>query len=139
MKGLTAGLDYRPLTDDFGLAANWRVLPEKKGWQPAVIVGTSHDDFNEIQSQSYYGTVSKFLGEAGGFRFSPFLGAAFIEELSDLRPVGGIHIRNGVWSAMFSHSGTNEHLSISRQLGNHSASLVYWGLKYPGLAWTYRF
>ncbi len=31
MKGLTAGLDYRPLTDDFGLAANWRVLPEKKG------------------------------------------------------------------------------------------------------------
>ena len=44
----------------------------------------------------YYGTVSKFLGEAGGFRFSPFPGAAFIEELSDLRPVGGIHIRNGV-------------------------------------------
>ena len=116
-----------------------RVLPEKKGWQPAVILGTSHDDFNEIQSQSYYGTVSKFLGEAGGFRFSPFLGAAFIEELSDLRPVGGIHIRNGVWSAMFSHSGTDEHLSISRQLGNHSASFVYWGLKYPGLAWTYRF
>ena len=66
-------------------------------------------------------------------------GAIFIEELSDLRPVGGLHIRRGVWSTMFSYSGTNEHFTLSRQLGNHTASIVYWGLKYPGVAWTYRF
>ena len=121
------------------MAANYRIVSEDRGWQPSVILGTSNDEFNDIQSQAYYGTISKSLGQIGGFNFSPYLGVAFIEELSDLRPVGGLHIRRGVWSTMLSYSGTNEHFTLSRQLGNHTASLVYWGLKYPGVAWTYRF
>ena len=137
--GFTAGIDYRPLVDDFALAANYRIVSENSGWQPSVILGTSNDEFNDVQSQSYYGTISKSLGKIGDFNFSPYLGLAFIEELSDLRPVGGLHIRRGVWSTMLSYSGTNEHFTLSRQLGNHTASLVYWGLKYPGVAWTYRF
>jgi len=79
------------------------------------------------------------LGKIGDFNLSPYLGLAFIDELSDLRPVGGLHIRRGVWSTMLSYSGTNEHFTLSRQLGNHTASFVYWGFKYPGMAWTYRY
>ena len=139
MEGLSGGFDYRPLSNDIDFAANWRAVSEKKGWQPAVIFGTSNDDFTEIKSQSYYGTVSKYLGELGNFQFSPYTGATYIEELGDLRPVAGLHIRNGLWSTMFSYSGANEHLSFSRQIGNHTASLIYWGLKYPGVSWTFRF
>ncbi|MGC6435972.1 MAG: hypothetical protein ACON5I_06415, partial [Verrucomicrobiales bacterium] len=54
--GFTAGLDYRPLVDDFALAANYRIVSENSGWQPSVILGTSNDEFNDVQSQSYYGT-----------------------------------------------------------------------------------
>ena len=127
------------LSNDIDFAANWRVLPEKKGWQPAVILGTSNDDFNDIKSQSYYGTVSKYLGELGNFQLSPYTGATYIEELGDFRPVAGLHVRNGAWSAMFSYSGANEHLSLSRLIGNHTTSFIYWGLKYPGVSWTFRF
>ena len=139
MEGLSGGLDYRPLSNDIDFAANWRAVSEKKGWQPAVIFGTSNDDFNEIKSQSYYGTVSKYLGELGNFQFSPYTGATYIEELGDFRPVAGLHVRNGAWSAMFSYSGANEHLSLSRLIGNHTTSVIYWGLKYPGVSWTFRF
>jgi|TARA_B110000116_G_C16769753_1_gene552700 hypothetical protein len=84
-------------------------------------------------------TASKFLGDFSGFQFSPYAGATYIDELNDLRPVAGMNIRKGVWSAMYQYSGTHEHLSFSRQLGNHTASLVLWGMEKPGIAWTFRF
>ena len=136
---LTVGLDYRPLTDNFSFAANWRVISEQGDWKPAIILGTANDDFNDIDSQSYYATASKFLGELAGFQFSPYAGATYIDELSDLRPVAGLNVRKGVWSVMYQYSGTTDHLSISRQLGRHTASLVLWGMEKPGIAWTYRF
>ena len=136
---ITVGLDYRPLVDDFSLAANWRAISEQGDWKPSIIFGTSNDDFDDIWSQSYYVTASKYLGELAGFQLSPYGGATYIEELSDLRPVGGLNIRKGVWSAMYQYSGTTDHLSISRQLGRHTASLILWGMEKPGIAWTYRF
>ncbi len=50
---ITVGLDYRPLTDKISLAANWRAISEQGDWQPAIILGTSNDDFGDISSQSY--------------------------------------------------------------------------------------
>ena len=136
---LTVGLDYRPLTDNFSFAANWRVISEKGDRKTAINKYTANDDFNDIDSQSYYATASKFLGELAGFQFSPYAGATYIDELSDLRPVAGLSVRKGVWSVMYQYSGTTDHLSISRQLGRHTASLVLWGMEKPGIAWTYRF
>lgn len=136
---LTLGLDYRPLTDDFGFAANWRAASENGIWQPAIIFGTSNDDFGEISSQAYFVTASKFLGEFGGFNVSPYVGATYIEKLSDLRLVGGLHLRRGVWSAMLSYSGVEEHFTLSRQIGRHTLSFLMFDLKKPGLAWTWRF
>ena len=136
---ITVGLDYRPLTDDISFAANWRAISEQGNWQPAIILGTSNDDFEDIASQSYYVTASKFLGDLAGFQFSPYGGATFIEELDDLKPVAGLHVRKGIWSAMYSYSGTTEHITISRQIGRHTASIFLWGMEKPGIAWTWRF
>ena len=49
---LRVGADYRPLTDDVSLLANWRVSPENDSWRPALILGTSNDDFGDINSDS---------------------------------------------------------------------------------------
>ncbi len=139
IESLSVGADYRPLTGDVTFAGNWRAISENDGWRPAVILGTSNDDFGDVSSQSYYGTVSKHLGEWGGFSFSPYAGATYIEALNDLRPVGGLHVRRGDWSAMISYSGVDEHLTVSRDIGNHTVSFVLFDLEKPGLAWTWRF
>jgi len=90
---LRLGVDYRPLTDDVSILANVRVFPENDTWRPALILGTSNDDFGDINSDSYYATLSKHLFEAGGVNVSLYGGATFIEELDEIRPVGGIHLR----------------------------------------------
>ena len=47
------GIDYRPVTGDVSLLANWRVISEDDSWRPALIVGSSNDEFGGINSQSY--------------------------------------------------------------------------------------
>ena len=138
---VSVGVDYRPLTDDVAFAGNWRVFSENDKWRPALILGTSNDDFGDVSSQSYFGTVSKHLGEWGGFSFSPYVGATYIAELEDLRAVGGLHVRRGVWAAMLSYSGVDPHFTLTRDLGRHSLSFVIFDLEdaKPGVAWTWRF
>jgi hypothetical protein len=133
------GMDYRPLTNDAGIAANWRVFSENDKWLPALILGTSNDDFGDITSQSYYGTFSKHLFEWEGINFSPYVGATYIAELEDLRPVGGLHVRRGDWSALVTYSGVDTHLSLSRDIGNHTLSFILFDLELPGMAWSFRF
>ena len=133
------GVDYRPLVGDVSPLANWRVFPEDDGWQPALILGTSNDDFGEISSQSYYGTLSKHLLGVGETDISLYGGATFIEELDEVRPVGGLHLRREAWSALFFYSGKHEHASISRDFGNHTLTFLMFDLKLPGIAYAYRF
>ena len=134
-----AGIDYRPLTEDFGAIANWRVFPESDAWRPALVIGTSNDDFGSINSQSLYGTFSKGLFELMSVEFSAYGGATYIEALDDLRPVGGIHLRRDAWTAMFMYSGVQEHLTLSRGLGSHTISFVLFDLQLPGLAYGFQF
>jgi hypothetical protein len=134
-----AGLDYRPLTEDFGVIANWRVFPESDDWRPALVLGSSNDDFGNINSQSFYGTFSKHLFEVMNVGFSVYGGATYIEALNDLRPVGGLHLRREAWTAMFMYSGVDEHLTLSRELGNHTVSFILFDLELPGLAYGFRF
>ena len=136
---LSLGVNYRPLTGDASLLANWRVFSEDDGWRPALIVGTSNDDFGDINSDSYYATLSKHFFEVRGVDVSFYGGAAFIEELDELRTVGGVHLRKGAWSALFMHSGVDEHVSISRDLGNHTLTVLLFNLEFPGLAYGFRF
>ncbi len=136
---LRVGFDYRPITGDVDPQANLRVFPENEGWRPALILGTSNDDFGDISSQSYYGTLSKHLFEWKKFNFSPYAGATYIDELEELRPVAGLHIRRGQFSTMFSFSGVDEHLSFTWAQGNHTFTFLLFDLELPGLAWTMRF
>lgn len=139
LDSLRVGVDYRPLTDDVTPLVNWRVFPENDSWRPALIVGSSNDDFGDINSDSYYATLSKHLFAAGGVDFSLYGGATWIEELDEVRPVGGVHLRMDAWSAIFMYSGVDEHLTISRDLGRHSVSFLLFDLKLPGLAYGFHF
>ena len=134
-----AGLDYRPLTEDFGVIANWRVFPETDDWRPALVLGSSNDDFGTINSQSVYGTFSKHLFTVMDVGLSVYGGATYIEALNDLRPVGGLHLRRDAWTAMFMYSGVDEHLTLSRELASHTVSFILFDLKLPGLAYGFRF
>lgn len=136
---LRVGVDYRPRTDDVSLLANLRVFPENDTWRPALILGTSNDDFGAINSDSYYATLSKHLFEFSGTNVSIYGGATFIEELDELRPVGGLHLRKDAWSSMFMYSGVDEHFSISRDFGNHTLTFLLFNLDLPGIAYGFRF
>ena len=136
------GLDYRPLVDELNFTATWRAVSEDpKGWRPAVIFGSSVDDFTigddeEIESRSVFGTVSKALPrfENLNLTVSPYAGAAYIHELEDLRPVGGIVLRHDFLTAIVQYSGTDTHLTLSKNITDGvSASFIWWGLKYPGI------
>lgn len=136
---LRAGIDYRPITGDVSVLANWRVFAEDDSWRPALILGTSNDDFGDVNSNAYYGTLSKYLFEIGGTDVSLYGGATFIQELDELRPVGGVHLRRDAWSAMFMYSGVDEHVTISRDFGNHTLSFVLFDLRLPGIAYGFKF
>jgi hypothetical protein len=141
------GCDYRPLVDQVRLMATYRIISEDpSGWRPAVIAGTSADDFSdkgvEVNSRSYFVTVSKALQdlEFWGITPAPYAGAVWIEELDKVRPLVGISLKHKEASLMYQYSGTDSHLTLSRSLNaNVSVSAVYWGMKYPGLAMRFRF
>ena len=78
---LGLGFDYRPLVDDVSITATYRLVAEDPcGWRPAVILGTSVDDFSDggdqVESRSYFATVSKALPQfkVGGITPSPYVG-----------------------------------------------------------------
>lgn len=139
LDNLRVGVDWRPLTDDWSLLANWLVFPEDDGWRPGLIVGTSNDDFGDINSQSYYGTFAKYLFTKAGVDVSVYGGATYIKELEELRPVGGVSLRRDEWSALFMYSGVDEHVSISRDFGNHTLTFLLFDLRLPGVAYAFRF
>ena len=97
------------------------------------------NDFGDINSQSYYGTLSKHLFEVGGVNVSGYGGATFIEKLGEVRAVGGVHLRKGAWSSMLMYSGVDEHVSITRIFGNHSLTFLMFDLKLPGLAYGFNY
>ncbi len=138
---LGLGLDYRPLVDSVSFTATYRLISEDPcGLRPAVILGTSVDDFSDggdsVESRSYYLTVSKAFPDAKfwGITPSPYVGAVWINELDELRPLAGINFRHKEASLMVQYSGTDTHLTLTRSLSdNVSVSAIYWGLKYPGL------
>ena len=133
------GIDYRPVTGDVSLLANWRVISEDDSWRPALIVGSSNDEFGSINSQSYYATLSKHVGSIGDANFSIYGGGTYIEELSELRPVGGLHVSHGPWSGMFIYSGVDPHISVSRKLGNHTVSFLMFDMELLGMAYGFSF
>ncbi len=139
---VTVGADYRPLTGDVGFLATWRVRPETDR-RPALILGTSHDDFvedgKEVDSQTAYATISKYAFSIGPVGTSPYLGGVWIAELDETRPLGGANFRWKDWSALVQYSGTDTHLTIGRDLHRLRLSYVYWGFKYHGVAGTLRF
>lgn len=130
-----AGVDYRPLTSDFGLLANWRILSEDDHWRPAIILGTSNDDFDEVNSQSFYGTISKYLFSHNDIHFSGYAGATYIEKLNELRPVGGTVISYQDWSTTIMYSGVDTHWVLSKRFDKQTLSFVLFALDLPGLAY----
>ena len=147
MPDLGIGFDYRPLVDDVSLTATYRLISEDaSGWRPAVIMGTSEDDFTEksieVNSRSYFLTVSKAFPELEflGIKPAPYAGAVWIDELDKVRPLAGISFRHKQASLMYQYSGTDSHLTLSRALNkNVSVSAIYWGMKYPGLGMRVKF
>lgn len=136
---LRAGIDYRAITGDVSLQANYRVMSENNGWRPAMILGTANDDFGDISSQHYSAVFSKRLLEHRGLHLSPYVGGVYIDALDEVRPVAGLHARKGKFSALFSYSGTDEHLTLSYSEGRHTLSFVLFDLDMPGLAWSMNF
>lgn len=136
---LRVGVDWRPETGDVSPLINWRVFSEDDSWRPALIVGHSNDDFGNINSDSYYATLSKYVGTYQGVNFSAYAGATHIKELSETRPVGGIHWRKGAWSGLLMYSGVDEHVSVSRSFGRHTVTFLMFDLKLPGMAYSFSF
>ena len=53
---LGVGFDYRPVIDQLKFNATYRLVSEDpKGWQPAILLGTSFDDFTSkgVQTDSH--------------------------------------------------------------------------------------
>ena len=144
---LGIGFDYRPLVDSVSLTATYRILAEDpQGWKPAIIAGTSEDDFTDkgkdVESRSYFITASKAMPdwEFKGITPSPYAGAVWIEELDKVRPLVGLILSHEEASFIIQYSGTDTHLTLSRNLNdNISVSAIYWGMKYPGLGMRLRF
>lgn len=133
------GLDYRPKTNEAAFSGTWRLFPETEQ-RPAIILGTSTDDFDDITSESVYITASKKLFDWKEISVSPYIGATYIVELGELRPVGGISLRKDRMSALFMYSGKDPHMTLSYNLmDGHSVSFVLWGMELPGMAYTMRF
>lgn len=135
---LRLGVDWRPLTGDVSPLVNWRALSETDS-RPALILGMSNDDFGNINSDSYYGTFSKHVGTFKDINISLYGGATYIENLGEIRPVGGLHWSKGAWSGLLMYSGVDEHASISRRLGRHTVTFLMFDLKLPGVAYGYSF
>lgn len=143
------GLDYRPLVDEVEATSTFRLLSEKSStwWRPAVILGTSAEDFTndagkQVTSRAWFGTVSKGLGKVPviDVAVSPYVGAVWLNELDELNPLAGIHLRHKWASLTYQYSGTDHHLTLTRGIRDGmSVGLIYWGLKYPGLSLRYGF
>jgi len=74
---LGIGLDYRPLTDELDPTLTYRLVTEDAaGWRPAVIFGTSVDDFTfrgeAVSSRSYFATISKAFPQQKFWQITPF-------------------------------------------------------------------
>ena len=93
----------------------------------------------DINSDAYFGSLSKYVGNVGGVDISPYIGATYIVDLDEVRPLGGLHLRYDAFSIMFQYSGVDEHLSFSYDLGNHTVSFILFNLELPGVAYTFRF
>ena len=144
---LGVGFDYRPLVDDVSMTLTYRaILEDPTSWRPAIILGTSEDDFDykgeDVNSRSYFITASKAFPDLAwkGITPSPYAGAVWIDEIEKLRPLVGIHLRHEEATFMVQYSGTDTHLTLSRSINeNVSVSAIYWGMKYPGLGVRVRF
>lgn len=135
---VAVGFDYRPLVDKVALNANVRALVETKD-RPGIVLGTATDEFGDVASRHYYGTVSKYMGEWNSIGFSPYAGAAFIEELDELRGIGGLHMRYEDWSAMWQYTGVDLHFTTSYQVApGHVVSFIAFDMDKLGLAYFVR-
>ena len=141
------GADYRPLVDKLSITSTWRILSgSPKSWKPSVILGTMADDFmiagQQVESRAFFGTLSQSLPSIDALNMTPipYAGAAYIDELDDVRPVGGITLRHKEFSLLIQYSGTDTHLSISRQITDDlGGSIILWGMEMPGVALRWRF
>lgn len=138
-KGLSAGLDYRPLSRKLGPLASLRVLDEGE-WTPAAMVGTGPDMFGKVHSQAYFAMCSKKFGGHGGLSIAPMGGIGYIQELDAWKGIGGATLRWKDASVMVYHNGIDPHLIASLDiLDHHTLSFVYWGLEMPGAAYSLKF
>ena len=117
------------------MLGTWRAISETDV-RPALILGTSNDDFKEINSQSAFATFSKAYGDPDSLVASPYGGAVYIFELEEWRPVGGLHLRYRDVSSLLQYSGADTHLTLSYTRTIHTLSLVLFGLELPGLAYS---
>lgn len=130
---LTVGIDYRPLSEDLTPIGSYRVFDDE-GWRPAMVIGTSADEFDSVLSQSYHVIFSKQLAEIAGISISPYAGPIYIQELDEFNIVGGLTLRYDKVSLMGMWSGTDTHLVAKYDFNDHfSAGIVWWGLKTTGV------
>lgn len=137
LPNVSAGIDYRPLSDDLAPNGTWRVFPEQKPW-PALILGTSNDDFGDEQSQAIFGTFSKYIGRWASLEVSPYAGGVWIIDLDEVNLVGGVYLRRIPLAAMLMYSGTDAHAVLSTSFGNHTLSAILFALELPGLGYGRR-
>ena len=136
---LTLGADYRPLSYDLTAIGSIRLLDEST-WRPALVVGTSADEFNSELSQAYHLILSKKIFDKGGISVSPYLGPIYIQELEKFNVVGGLTLRHGKTSLMGMWSGTDTHLVAKYDITKHlSAGVVWWGLRTTGVTVSLQF
>ena len=132
------GADYRPLVDKVAFNANVRAVLETES-RPGVVIGSATDEFGDVSSRHYYATVSKHLGEWNNVEVSPYLGAAYIEELEDLREIGGLHLKYEKWSTLLQYTGVDWHLTLSYALPDAQViSLIAFDMDKIGLAYFVR-
>lgn len=135
---LALGVNYRPLVDEFAFTTTVLALTETRT-RPGIVLGTDVDEFDDVASRHYFGMVAKNVGRWQEVNVAPYVGAAYVEEIDELRGIGGLNLRYERWSTLLQYSGVNTHLTLSYLLpGNQTVSLIAFDLDLLGLAWFVR-
>ncbi|MEM1295661.1 MAG: hypothetical protein AAGH89_09875 [Verrucomicrobiota bacterium] len=136
---LTLGADYRPLSNELAPSASFRLMEETFN-RPQVTIGTSADGFSGVSSQEYHIIAGKNISRRDDIGISPWGGAMYIAEMSEMRPIGGLHLSKDRLSVLGMYSGEKSHLVTTMQLTDMvSIGHVWWGFEMHGATLNFHF
>jgi len=124
----TIGFDWRPLSEDFTGIGSYLIFNETE-MRPAIVFGTSADEFGGTLSQAYHMIASKKILDWRSVTVSPYVGPIYIQELGDWNVVGGVSIRRDKFCLTGMWGGKDLHIVARYDFTDHfTLGVVWWGV-----------